>query len=242
MLLSLVCFPVFSQQPATKDVIYLKNGEKYIGDIVLKTEQIVMLQTSDGKRYQFQITDIKELRQENVKPDEKVGTVYESRGNFAGLIQLNGGISSIKGSTETSPFAGVSLAFGARKVFKKPIFLGAGAGYENIFDSKNSRNIGFIPVFVQMKNNYSDKAFSPASNLKIGYALPLQKEYSGGLFFHVSGGISYMITPESSVFAGLYFQAQQTYGNVTETLSQGAFTSKSNAILTTFGVSTAFIF
>ena len=61
------CSPVFGQQNSS-DVIYLKNGEKYIGKIILNNEQIVMLETEGGKKYQFQTSEIKEIAPDWVIP------------------------------------------------------------------------------------------------------------------------------------------------------------------------------
>lgn len=242
ILLSFVCLPIFSQQPILRDVIYLKNGEKYIGEIVLKTEQIIMIQTIEGKKFQFQTAEISEIKQEDVKPGEKSGQVYNPSGNFAGLFQLSGGLSSIKGAVTTSPTVDLSLAFGTKKAFGKNLFLGGGAGFKNIIDGNNQRSLSFLPLFVQIKNIYSDKNVSPATNIKLGYAFPLQKSYSGGLYLYTSGGISIKTTENSNIYFGLHVQLQSTYGNITETLPQGTFTSKSNAVISDFGITTAFVF
>ncbi len=242
VLLSFVCLPIFSQQPILKDVIYLKNGEKYIGEIVLRNEQIVMIQTIEGSKFQFQASEISEIKQEDIKPGEKSGQIYSQSGNFAGFFQLSGGFSSIKGAVTATPSVDLSLAFGTKKAFGKDIFLGGGAGFENIFDIKNDRNLSFLPLFLQINNNFSKNNISPATNIKLGYAFPLQKSYSGGLYLHTSGGISIKTTENSNIYLGLHVQMQPTYGNVTEILPQGAFTSKSNAVVSNFGITTAFIF
>lgn len=242
LLLSLVMLPVFAQQTEKKDVIYLKNGDKYIGGVVLKTDKVVMIQTSDGKRFQFQPAEIKEIKKEEINPNEKSVQSVENSENFAGLFQLSGGFSNIKGAIGSSPGLDLSLAFGAKSIFKKNIFLGIGGGYENIFDTKNNRNLSFLPVFVQMKSVFVEKNISPALNIKLGYAFPLQKSYSGGILLHTSGGISIKTTENSNIFVGLQLQLQQTYGEITETLSQGTFTTNGNGNITNFGITTAFIF
>lgn len=236
----LFCSPILGQQKLN-DVIYLKNGEKHVGKITLQNEQIVMLETNDGKRFQFQTSDIDKITQEEFV-NSGAGYQEGNQGSFAGLFQLSGGLSTLKGALATRPSTDFSLAFGTKKAFEKDIFLGLGAGFENVFDGNNHQNISFLPLFAQIKNVFSSKKISPATNVKFGYAFPLQKSYSGGLYLHTSGGASIKTTENSNIYFGLYFQLQQTYGNIAETLPQGIFTSKSDAVINNFGILTAFIF
>lgn len=235
-----ISLQVFSQQPAQEDVIYLKNGEKYNGEIVLKTDEIVMLKTHDGKRFQFQLSEIKEISKENVKMEEVGENV--PKGNFAGLLQVNGGISSIKGGISSSPSINASLAFGSKNAFHSSTFLGVGVGYETIFVAQENETLSFLPLFIQIKSILNDKKLSPAVNLKTGYAFHLQNEYKGGLFIHISGGLNYKVTEGSDLYFGLFCQTQRTYGSITETFPQGTFTSKTNGLINSVGLTTAFTF
>ena len=54
-------------QKANEDVIWLKNGEKYTGEIVLRNADIVMLKTADGKQFQFQVSEIEKITQQERK-------------------------------------------------------------------------------------------------------------------------------------------------------------------------------
>ncbi|MGC3978762.1 MAG: hypothetical protein QM751_11355 [Paludibacteraceae bacterium] len=238
ILLSSVGLSIVAQQPAREDVIYLKNGEKYSGKITLRTEQVIMIQLKNGSYFQIQLSDIKEITQEEIVPNSlNKDNNNLAKGNFAGLVQLGGCVSNIKGAISNSPGIDASLAFGAKKLFNRPVFLGLGAGVEY----KNNRVVNFAPVFMQLKNNYTDNTFSPATSVKIGYALPLQKDYSGGVFLNVAGGVSYKTSSASTFFAGAYVQIQQTEGDITETLPQGKFISKGNATLNSVGIITSLI-
>lgn len=234
------CIPIFGQQKTT-DVIYLKNGDKYTGKIVFKNEEVIMLETNDGKRFQFQTSEIKETTQEEATSNESQTQTY-NKGNLVGLLQLDGGTSAIKGGIKTSPMVDLSLAFGSKKVLGKNMFLGVGGGFENIFDSSNKRSISFLPIFAQMKNTFSERNNSPALNLKLGYAFPLQQDYRGGLYFYTSGGINLKNTESSNIYLGLYVKIQSTSGKISETFQQDTFTSVSNAVITSIGVSTAITF
>ncbi|HOO18887.1 MAG TPA: hypothetical protein PK296_01715, partial [Paludibacteraceae bacterium] len=50
-----------SAQEIVHDKLILKSGDIYVGEIILKNDEIVILQTTDGTRYQFPFSDIKEI-------------------------------------------------------------------------------------------------------------------------------------------------------------------------------------
>lgn len=231
-------------QKANEDVIWLKNGEKYTGEIVLRNADIVMLKTADGKQFQFQVSEIEKITQQErkaekvaEKPDEK-----HTAGSLALMLQGGGGVSALTGGFGASFTPDVSLAFGTRNAFGKHIFLGAGVGYETVLVSASKSSYAFLPVFVQLQSDFGNAVLKPALNVKTGYAFHLQDNYKGGLFLQISGGANYQITQKSSVYFGLFARLQRTNGSVTETLPQGDFTAKSNAVIRTFGLTTAFIF
>ena len=58
----------FAQEAAPKDIIVLRNGDRLTGVIVLQTDETVMIQTDDGKRFQFQIGEIERIEQEKINP------------------------------------------------------------------------------------------------------------------------------------------------------------------------------
>ncbi|MHB9140928.1 MAG: hypothetical protein ACYC25_03530 [Paludibacter sp.] len=50
-----------AQENTVQDKITLKTSEIYVGKIVLKTNDMIMLSTMDGTRYQFQLSEIKKM-------------------------------------------------------------------------------------------------------------------------------------------------------------------------------------
>ena len=48
-------------QEASKDKIILKTGEVYIGDIIIRNQEIVTLKTVNGNRFQFPLAEIKTI-------------------------------------------------------------------------------------------------------------------------------------------------------------------------------------
>lgn len=231
---------VAAQDTVRQDIIYLKNGEIYRGEIVLKTDEVLMLKTEDGRRYQFQLTEIEKIRQEYKLEKKNQRDSLNQRG-FGGILNLNGGAAWAPGAFNISPAGAVSVAIGTKSTFNSNAFLGIGAGYEAVFGIQK-KEIGFLPLFIQLHTSLNKNKLSPALGTKIGYAFSLNDLYKGGALAHISGGINYNISSSSAFFLGAFGQVRGIYGTVTEKNQWGEFTAQSNAPLYSFGVSASYIF
>ncbi len=233
---------LMAQEIAT-DVVILKSGEKYLGEIVLRNDEIIMLKTPDGKRFQFQMKEIEKIGKENNVYQHNSESGQVSKGSFAGIIDLNGGF-SFAPSTQIgrTPYAGVSLAFGSRNAFGTNAFLGAGAGYESYTGNGKSSGLSYIPVFIQAYMPLGNSRISPATRVKAGYSFSVNDTYRGGVFFSTSGGINLKLSQTTSFFAGIFGQIQQISGTVIVTNELGEFSGNGNARIYTIGISTAFLF
>lgn len=237
--LFIVCFPIAGKEKIY-DVIYLKTGEKYIGEIVLHTEQVVMIQTYNGKKYQFLPSEISEIKKESLFNGSEQTNEFD--GNIVALLQLGGGISTIKGAFNSQPHSAISISLGNKNTFGKNLYVGAGIGYNTIFDSFSEKTLSFLPAFIQFKNIFSNTTISPSTNVKFGYAFPLQSYYSGGVFLNTSAGLNIQTTQKTNIFIGINVQWQYTYGNISEEIFQNTYTSKNNAVMSSYGITTAFVF
>jgi len=238
----ILSFHVFSQETNREDIIFLNNGETYKGEIVLRTNDFLMLKTRDGKRFQFPINEISKIEQKN-KERGTAGTSDSTvTGNFAGIINLSGGVSSAPGAFSTSPVMNISMAFGTRNAFGTKAFLGLGIGYESIFGIENS-NLGYIPVFIQIHKSLNNKKkLNPAFGAKTGYAFALNEIYKGGPLLQISGGTNYILTRTSGLFFGIFCQVRQINGSMTEQYKWGNFSAKGNGALYSAGLTASFIF
>ena len=225
------------------DVLTLKNGEVYRGEIVLRTDDIVMLKTADGKRYQFQIRDIEKFSKSEMNAEEKSGVNQLNQGNFAGILDINGGLAYAPAADIRHAGAmGFSLAFGSRSALGTSAFLGVGAGYETVFGNDKKSDLSFMPVYIQTYIPLNEKKIAPSFGSKISYKFALNDLYKGGLFFHVSDGINYRLTARSSLFFGLQAQTQRISGTVIEINELGEFYKQGNALLSGIGLNVAFMF
>ncbi len=237
----LVSLSGFAQQTATQSVITLKTGERYRGEIVLRTDDIVMLKTGDGKRYQFQTAEIEKIRQETIREIQVDNDEHKIVKNlFGGIISLNGGVASASGAISISPSTNISLAMGSRNAFRTGAFLGLGIGLETIFAKNNTFN--YMPVFIQIHSHIPKISKNLACGIKTGYDFALNKVYKGGPMAEITGGLNYPLTDASGLFFGLYGQIRQINGQVTETTPWGKFTGTNNAALYNLGLKASFLF
>lgn len=242
ILLLLFSFHIFSQEKKREDIILLKNGETYRGEIVLKTNDILMLKTHDEKRFQFPINEISKIEQKNNEQGTAQTTDSTINKCFAGIINLSGGISSAPGAFSSSPVMNISMAFGSRNAFGTKAFLGLGIGYESIFGVENS-DLDYIPVFIQIHESLKSKnKWSPAFGAKTGYAFAVNSQYKGGPLIQISAGANYKLTETSGMFFGVFSQVRQINGTMTEQNKWGDFTSKGNGALYSAGLTASFIF
>lgn len=238
----LFCVTLTAQEKQTES-IKLKNGEIYQGEIVLRTAEIVMLKTADGRRYQFQTSEIEKIGLENTATTTKNELHQTNQGNFAGIATASGGLAAVPATNfGTSQALSVSLAFGSRNAFGTSAFAGVGAGYLTVFGNETQQNLSYIPLFIQTNIPLNDTKISPAIGTKAGYMFTLNDRYQGGVFFNISGGMNYKLTSHSSFYAALYAQAQRISGTVIERNEFGEFTRQGNTMIYSLGISTAFLF
>lgn len=231
----------FGQELKPRDVIILKNGEKYSGQIILKSDETVMLQTDDGKRYQFQTAEIKEIEREKIKsrPQQREP---KSNSNLGVLAELRGGIARSKSISLTSPETETSVAIGLRNAFGSKAFVGIGSGLDFIFAKDELKKMTFIPIFIQIHKNLTDNQIKPFIGTKIGYAIGVNENYKGGLSASLSSGINIPVSGRTSINIGIFGKIQQINGAVTEWNELGEFSKNGTAPIGAVGLNFSFLF
>jgi len=242
LILFILCsFWMSGQNTVLKDRITLNTGEVFVGEIQLKTNELVILKTEDGGKFQFQLKEIKSIDKqaasestttENSNSSETVST----QSNIKGIVDLTGGVASAKYLTSMSPNIQLSMTFGSKLGKNDQMFLGLGVGYSNTFLTDNSKNISQLPVFVRLQNNLSKKRTSPYVLLDAGYAFSLSSDFGGGILAEISSGISYRLDYKTNFIIGLYGRINSISGNLIETNDLGTFSYYGPTVLNCFGV------
>jgi len=231
---------VWGQESATLNKVTLNSGEVYIGEIVVKTADLIMIKAKNGTRYQFQLKDVKEISTISAievanNATDKTKASLTDEGNFSGQIEITGGISTAKNAFTSSPNGQISLAFGNRRAFGKDCFFGLGAGYNTIYIPSGS-TVALFPVFVRIQNVLSKEKTAPFIGMDAGYAFATTTNFKGGTLAKISGGISHRINYKSSFIAGIFVGINQLYGDIKETNDLGTFTYKGNVTMLNAGI------
>ena len=238
---------LFGQESTVLDKIILKTGDVYVGKIVLKTNEIIMLTTKSGMRYQFRVSEIKETGSESVSDLTKNEETKDVKtdlptGNLGGLVELSGGFSYAKFGFGWSPDTQFSLLFGHRNVLNQHIFIGPGVGYKSTFIASGSKTYDFLPLFLRIQRTYPRKHGAPYAGMDVGYAYALNTGYKGGSLVKISVGITYKINFNTSFFAGIYAGVQAFSGNLTETFEQIPYTYYGETTIRSVGLKTGLQF
>jgi hypothetical protein len=232
----------WGQESVALSKVILKTGETYIGEIVVQTADMVMIKTTQGKRYQFQLKEVKSIEKISVSniqnnTDQIVLDVNAPSGNFSGMLELSGAVSGAKSAFTSSPNIQVALAFGNKQAFGKDLFLGAGIGYNFISDNSNSQTISLIPLFLRVQKTLTKDKTAPFVGFDAGYAFSTNQLYGGGTFVKFSAGITHRISLKTALYAGFYAGLNSIYcSNLSEIIDSGIFSYSGNTTMTSLGL------
>lgn len=198
-------------QSVSYDKITLVSGEVYIGTIVVKTNDFVMIKTTANARYQFLTSQIKLIEKTDTSPETSTNTKATtvsapiSDGNFAGMIEISEGIISATPTLTSSLISEATLCFGNKKVWGKNIFLGIGAGYSHISSESIGKVKNFIPIFLRLRTTMSSQVTSPFLEMNAGYLQATSATgLKGGPLFRIMAGISHQLNTKATIYTGIY--------------------------------------
>jgi hypothetical protein len=241
-ILSLPVF-VFSQEKLDFERVTLNNGTVYVGKITVHTESVVMLQTKDGARFQFPATDVKSIEPltETDLTSEKNTDVTKNSSADVGIM-LSAGSSVF---TKNTAFASagalqVDIVLGAKNVDKQNLFIGLGAGYENIF--AKPENVHILQIFGRVHKIFGTQRVAPFVSADLGYAIVADEGWSGGILARVSGGVSFKLSAQNNLFLGLNLSLQSSSTTLTENLNGVPYRYYGNVFLPKAGLLFGVIF
>lgn len=227
----LVFYIVFSlqirgQENATQDKVILKTGEVFVGKIILRTNEMVMLSTASGMRYQFVMSEIKKVESHQsvgvTIPDSLTESKPITQGNFAAIADISAGLATAKQAFTGSPATQFSLVVGNKSVFNKRFFVGAGLGYSVVFSNK-SINTTFVPLFIRLQSTLTDNHSAPYVGIDAGYAFALNEGNKGGEMVRIYFGLAHKISYKSVLYFGIYAGIQGYKTQLIEKNSLGTF-------------------
>jgi hypothetical protein len=232
---------IYAEEKPVEKVI-LHSGEVYVGEILLRNSELIMLQTLDGSRFQFPLKDVKAVEPATANDIHKQKKTMagdsetpEPEGNISGLIEMSAGWGGAAGKFDLKPFVLPQLSFGTRLIRGKSLFAGAGAGYLNVFTG--DENVGFVPVFLRLRGVADRSKFLPFASVDAGYCFGTSGGYKGGLYARAAAGIQAKAGGTSHFSLGLFGFSTNFSTDLSETTSAGTFSYYGGTNLYGFGIS-----
>ena len=249
ILLSILTFAL-----ASADTVYLRTGERVEGTILFQNEEVVIIRTESGQRFQYPRTDVEligskdegvksegvnELTNEGVKELEGEPEIKVTK-KASILLELAGG-PAINGSEIGGGFS-VDLLVGSHHIGDRHVFIGGGVGYHGLFIGSGKYN--FLPIQAAFRIPLMETKHAPVFGLSIGYGIALSKTYKGGIYASLDMGYRYQINPRTAVAISLYSHFQRASIEVGEQIEgdETTFMRKKGCNLINPGLKLAFYF
>jgi len=235
-------YQTFAQELIFHDKITLKSGAVYVGNIILKTNEMLMIETRDGKKIQFPLEEIIATDKTSIPTENKTNLQKQSPKNggvIYGNIELSAGLSNAYQAFTWCPSTEVSILFGKKNITEKNLLFAFGSGYILVFRSSTVEPIRFLPLFVRLQNTLYKTRISPFIGLDAGYIFGLSNGYGGGLMAKFSAGLIQKLSYKSDLYLGLYTGISSIFTTISTTNELGTFSYPNQTEMTNLGLKIA---
>ena len=229
--LLLCCFCVQAEV-----VVLLNSGAQFTGTIENQNDDVVVILTRQGKRYQFPKSDISKMTEIEVVAEQKV---ERHRGNFAIRFHLEGACSALNKSHGGSHGGG--LVLGASNLFNRRIFMGGGIGIDYYSVGKKAL---FLPLTFSLDIPFMIADDTPYVGFEAGYGFALKKAVQkssagvtrGGFKGCVSIGWQHRFNNRTSTLLALFAGMQHALLTATESVGGMQYDFTADRLLPQVGV------
>ena len=227
------------------DVLVLKSGKEIHGIILVQNEEVVVVKTTSGSRFQYPTKEVKTIRKEG--SDNQVGaqgsTSSQERNTtdakqvspssvkkVSVAIELIGGAATKPKDDNTYGNISANLLIGSHNLLHRGIFLGGSVGYlgalytttQTIVTTttpivkKTTTAYSFLPITLAARIPLLQHKHAPMIGMQLGYGIALSKDYQGGLNAGINLGYCYRISERQRLYVAADCQLQQAFINTTE--------------------------
>jgi hypothetical protein len=234
---------IFSQENTYNEQVTLNNGTVYVGKITMRNESVVMLQTKDGARFQFPATDVKSIETftaQALPSPNNTDSIKNSSTDVGIMLSAGGSVFTKNAAFATAGALQIDIALGAKNVANQNLFIGLGAGYENIF--AKPENVNILQIFGRAHKTFGNQHIAPFVSADLGYAIVSNEGWSGGFLARVSGGASFKLSAQNSLFLGLNLSLQNSSTTLTEIRNGVSYQYYGNVFLPKIGLRFGVIF
>ena len=230
---------------AQADVVVLQSGKEIQGTILVQNEEVVIIKTTSGSRFQYPADEVKTIRKEN--SDRQGGadqstfpregkTIDDKQASLSSVkkvsvaIELAGGAASKPKDDNTYGNISANLLVGSHDLLNRGIFLGGSVGYlgalytttQTIVTTttpivkKTTTAYSFLPITLAARIPLLQDKHSPMIGMQLGYGIALSKDYQGGLNAGLNIGYCYRISERQRLYVAADCQFQQAFITTTE--------------------------
>ncbi len=207
------------------EVVILKSGKRYTGEIIFQNEEVVILRDATGTRFQCPRADIRSIGEAQMEETPMLTQIANSDIQISARkvslsIEAAGGAVTMPQSS-WGGYVTADFLIGTRRVMGKNILLGGAVGYAGVFLA--DKTYSFIPLQVVARIPIIDAQHAPQINFSAGYGIATSKNYKGGLHAAIDLCYRYQMTEKSAVLLGVNVFFQQTSLSVIEEHGEGQY-------------------
>lgn len=227
------------------EVVVLRTGSTVEGTIVFQNEEVVIVKTYQGKRYQYPMNEVKEIRQTSSSANAVIDATSDAEpmGDIPKrvvlAVEVSGGGNYLLRDMYAGGSVSGSLFVGTHNLLGRHIFLGGGLGYLGAFypdasqektqqaktqQTKSKQTYSFLPLTLVMRVPLMQQKHAPMVGAQIGYGVALSKDYLGGLHAGLNIGYCYRISEQQSLYVAADVLLQQAYLTTNATITDEQYT------------------
>ncbi|MGM9826305.1 MAG: hypothetical protein ACI3Z8_07720, partial [Paludibacteraceae bacterium] len=184
------------------EVLVLQSGKEIQGTIVFQNEEVVIIKTASGSRFQYPASEIKTIRAERKNADDSDNSLntqspseqaeaHETRKKVSVAVELAGGAASFPRDEAVYGNMAADLLIGSHNLLNRGIFLGGSVGYLGALytttkivqtptaavEQKAVAAYSFLPVSFAARIPLLQQKHAPMIGMQVGYGIALSKDY-----------------------------------------------------------------
>ena len=193
--------------------VVFRSGRVMVGEIVMRSDEVVIVKDQRGARFQFPMSDIQEIIElRSDEPEPEVQEAESTKGSRAMTnvkrtslgFRLVGGVAGLGGVTGAA--VGGDFRLGANNVARKQIFLGGQVGYRALI--AEGKVLSVMPIDVAMELPLLQGVHVPMVGASIGYGVGIGGP-RGGVNAGLSLGYRYHFSRTGALHLALAAEVQQ---------------------------------
>lgn len=225
--IGIVLIALLTLQTLSAEVIVMKSGKRYSGEVVFQNEEVVIIKDATGTRFQCPMKEIRSIGAQEMEQTEMITKIANSdiqmpTKHVSLSIEAVGGAITLP-REQWGGYVDANFIIGSRRINGRNILLGGAVGYLGGFFKETTYS--FIPIQFVARVPLMDTQRAPQVNFSIGYGIAASKNYKGGLHAAVDVCYRYQMNEKSAVLLGVNILFQQASIATSETIDGYTYTS-----------------